>query len=258
MKLLPPLKYEHPQKGNPQKLTIMQHVFPKRSIERFCASHSTVQVFRRAASQTLMLKATDPVFCARRIWSQSVEHQMTYIERQFQEVASAVETGKLTSLSGFDSDAASLFYALWITRFRWKNRRIEDPVMPDTLGASLPLASSVAVNEILEANGYSYARPDGSVPARFITGMVLSLEMGRAYRALQGRHWGILRASGGHFIVPDNFGDASVIPISSSIILAMGEDDRSLTRSETKYFNWLALSSYDEFLFAKDFGKAAL
>lgn len=58
------MRYPKPQKGNPHKLTIDQHIFPKASISRFTGENGRVQVRRKSGEQDLWLT---PAIATRRI-----------------------------------------------------------------------------------------------------------------------------------------------------------------------------------------------
>ena len=67
------MKYEKTQKGNPHRLTVQQHCFPRRSIARFADSNGVVHVHIVRAGRTAFLTPEDSIFCARRTWDERAE-----------------------------------------------------------------------------------------------------------------------------------------------------------------------------------------
>lgn len=59
------MRYPKPQRGNPHKLTIDQHIFPKACIARFAGERGTVQVRRKDGEHDLWLTPGNSYFCAR-------------------------------------------------------------------------------------------------------------------------------------------------------------------------------------------------
>lgn len=56
------MRYPKPQKGNPHKLTIDQHIFPRACIARFSRENGTVQVRRKGGQQDLWLAPATRTF----------------------------------------------------------------------------------------------------------------------------------------------------------------------------------------------------
>src|SRR5207302_8582442 len=80
---------ERPQEGNPHRLTIRQHTFPRASIARFANSDGRVSV-RHIKSERFRVKPDHDLFCAMRVWDQRAEagfHEK--IEKPFQSLAEA-------------------------------------------------------------------------------------------------------------------------------------------------------------------------
>lgn len=80
------MHYPKPQKGNPHKLTINQHIFPKACISRFARENGTVQVRRKCGEQDQWVTPGNSYFCARRLWDQKAEAVfMKAIEDRYQD-----------------------------------------------------------------------------------------------------------------------------------------------------------------------------
>jgi hypothetical protein len=58
---------------NPNQLTVKQHVFPSRSIERFRNPNGRVSVYDILRRQIRLRAPNDILFCARRAWDQRAE-----------------------------------------------------------------------------------------------------------------------------------------------------------------------------------------
>jgi hypothetical protein len=79
---------DKPQKGNPHRLTVNQHVYPAWSIERFADTTGKVEVWLRRSDKTFRASPDNPLFCARRTWDQRAESgYMKAIEDEFQILA---------------------------------------------------------------------------------------------------------------------------------------------------------------------------
>lgn len=90
-----------PQKGNPHKLTMHQHIFPKQSIARFTNATGFVQTRRTHGihSEELSLKPKNPFFCAQRVWGQKTESiMMRDIEARYQKIADQIVANFIRSL----------------------------------------------------------------------------------------------------------------------------------------------------------------
>ena len=78
---------------NPQGLTQNQHIFPKRSIERFCDNRGFVQV--RSGDKQFPSTPKNDLFCANRLWNQQAENGFPkHVEDVFQAVADAIIEAK--------------------------------------------------------------------------------------------------------------------------------------------------------------------
>ena len=62
-------KFDPVSKGNPHELTIDQHIFPKKSIDRFYNQDGLLQV-KRGNKIFNTNSGNDGIFCAKRVWDQ--------------------------------------------------------------------------------------------------------------------------------------------------------------------------------------------
>lgn len=79
--------FEKPQKGNPHRITVNQHVFPRASIARFVNDNNCVSVFYIPTGKAFIVAPDNELFCAKRAWDQRAEEgYMQRIERDFQKL----------------------------------------------------------------------------------------------------------------------------------------------------------------------------
>jgi hypothetical protein len=71
--------------GNPNRLTLNQHIFPTQSIKRFTNESGRVSVHDLCVNNSFSAKPDNPIFCARRAWDERAETgYMKRIEDEFQ------------------------------------------------------------------------------------------------------------------------------------------------------------------------------
>jgi hypothetical protein len=244
------MRFPKPQKGNPHKLTIDQHIFPKTSIARFAGEHGTVQVRRKDGEHDLWLLPGNSYFCARRLWDQKAEVVlMKVIEDRYQGVASGIVAGDVTTLDAAMNAAVTDMYLLWALR----HERYLNPLPDVRMNMVAPEREmSLDTQEILEANGYVFTSPDNTIASRFMTGLRFIIEMGRERQRMAGKRWGIQRSTDAEFLVPDNFSAYSVLPLSPTIALMEGHDDQQLGFKQVADINGQAVHGSRRYYFARD------
>jgi hypothetical protein len=110
------MKHQPVQKGNPHQLVVRQHIFPKRSIERYCDKFSTVAILMLPDLKQLPVKPKNPVFCVERLWDEGTEKGCgKRIEDEFQAVVERVLKGTNPD-PVYDSQILTEFYFLWRIR----------------------------------------------------------------------------------------------------------------------------------------------
>jgi hypothetical protein len=211
--------FEKPQKGNPHRLRIKQHVWPKRSIERFVDAAGKVNLFDRARNKVRMAAADDDIFCAKRAWDQRAEIVTKSIEDEFQGLADEIIAANVTILDPKQKASVDAFYALW--RARAEHR---------TTGADLTSLKNVTGHkwtkdqeEDFEKHGVWFIREDGTMPDRFLRGFRIQREIDALLPELSSAQWGIMRAQAGHLIVPDHPGLSPIIPLTPTLCLCWGQ-----------------------------------
>lgn len=245
-----------PQKGNPHKLTIDQHIFPKDCIARFALEKGTVQVRRKCNKPDLWLTPGNSYFCARRLWDQKTESVfMKVIEDRYQDVAKNIVAGAVTTLDHAKNAAITDMYLLWTLR----HERYHNPLPDIRMNMVAPEREmSIDAQEILEANGYVFASPDNTIASRFTTGLRFPFEMDRERQRMAGKRWGILKAVDAEFLVPDNFSAYSILPLSPTTALVEGHSDQQIGFHQVAEINGRAVHGSRRYYFARDFTRCPI
>lgn len=246
--------FEKPQQGNPHQLTINQHIYPAKSIARFYNETKKINIYSFVANKAFITTASNDLFCAKRAWDQQAEvGYMKSIEDNFQMVCDLIITGILIKINDFEKDIINKFFALWNCRFHWNEQKIEDHKIVGALG----LARNYSKDELefFEKNGICGIRPDMTIPARHTnSGSILS-NINQILPDLEDSEWGILKAMGGEFLVPDRCTNGRYIPISPTICLLAHSGNDLIDIDEVGYINKKAIESSKYYFFAKDLSK---
>ncbi len=248
------MKYEKPQKKNPNELVIKQHIFPSKSIRRFVQNNGTVNVKLVKQNKVIKLPPDDKLFCAKRSWDQRAETgYMKEIEDKFQTLASKIVTNKIKNIGESENRTVSEFFALWELRFYKNLNPIDDTELKEILPGKSYTKNE---EEILEKSNMVFAKASArdkvSIPSRFMNSQ--SIQMGIYERIAQMGYlkWGIVSSHEGEFIVPDNFSNNAILPVSPNIILLWDSNNLVIRRSEVIKVNQLAISCSKTFYFAKE------
>src|SRR5208282_503747 len=116
------IAYEKPQRKNPHRLSINQHVFSALSIARFADSSGRVCVCDIARKNVRRAKPDDPIFVAKRAWDHRAESgYMKSTEDAFQALAVQITEGVVLQIDDANRRAVNDFYALWCVRSRHRH-----------------------------------------------------------------------------------------------------------------------------------------
>jgi hypothetical protein len=163
-------KPERTQPKNPNQLTLKQHVFPSRSIERFRNQNGRVSVYDIPRRQVRLRAPNDILFCARRAWDQRAEAgYMKQIGDRFQEIVRPIIDGQATTIAAEEKPAIDRLFALWYMRARYRELDAQEILLVGITGSELTKAQE----ENLEKNGYTFTRKGGKLPARQLNGLQL-------------------------------------------------------------------------------------
>ena len=159
-----------------------------------------VQLFDNIRSKSRLAKPDDQIFCAKRKWDQGSEAgYMSGIECRFQQLATEIIAGKVTSIGASEKQMVDAFLALW--RARADQKDAEDREIRSSLIAGPELSKTQEEN--LESNGYNFLRKDGQLPSRMFHGLVIRMRIRQWVHDLTDVQWDILEAEKGEFLVPD-------------------------------------------------------
>ncbi|MBC8028498.1 MAG: hypothetical protein H7Z16_00135 [Pyrinomonadaceae bacterium] len=239
------------QKGNPHRLTIRQHTFPRASIARFADGSGRVNVHRIKTNKSFLAAPESELFCAKRVWDQRAEDGSSRkIERPFQVLAQAIVDGTVSILGEHDKSIINAFFALCFVRAEWKSSHSPKTRIPGAIG--LKYETSRDLQEALEGRHVICFGPDFTIPSPSIAGIVMQSRMHQVEHELEDAMWGIMRAAKGEFVVADNFWYGRTLPISPLICLVSAVDSGTLTEEHVAWLNREAISNSQEYYFAKN------
>lgn len=244
------VRYEAPQRGNPHKLTIRQHLLPRKTIERFCGPDKRVHLQFIQTGKVARLLSDSELFCAMRAWDQKAEACLgKSIEDAFQAIAERLCVGTLDSLSHDMHRPVTEMYLLW----RHRCLRARNP-LPDleVVGLTGDPTLDKDRQERLEAGGVMFAKPDGTWPGRMAAGISLMrdidldwIEVGHAMR------WRVRRARDFEFLVPDAFIDQPVLPVAPTVCLVATDTEAMLDLPAVARLNRAAVEASSRHWFAR-------
>ena len=249
------MKFEKTQPGNPRQLTINQHCFPKKSVERFCNENGVVEVFLVRESKIVSLKPDHAIFCARRVWDQRAESLFMHgIENAYQTLVSKLEVdGWSRPLSIEENRIVSDMYSLWHVRCCWKEKYVDDQELVGILPARP--AFSQGDREALEKSNIATSIDRGEtavLPSRHIAGILVQNDWGRVRNVLRGYSWGVVESECEEFIVPDKCSIALCLPVTPTICFFGGQVDRRVvTKEELRHLNAALESGSEQYYFGR-------
>jgi hypothetical protein len=184
-------KIEKTRPRNPNRLTVNQHVFPSKSIERFTGKGKRVAVYDLHRNEVFRARPGNPVFLAFRAWDQRAESgYMKRIEDEFQNIVAPIVDGKAQTIAPEAKASIDRMYALWHTRSR--QREIESQEIQLNVAPGNDYTKEQEEN--LEKNGYMFVRKGGGIPARQLNGIELEMRANDLVLDLAGRvpRWGVI------------------------------------------------------------------
>jgi hypothetical protein len=238
------------QNGNPKGFTLDQHVFPASAIKRFGSGPELrVHVHKLDFNIRKHYVPGAELFCAFRAWDQATEHARSRItETSYEALADGVASGAVQHLTPEQNQIVSDFYGLWNARHLVRTRPIESLSVP---GASGETPLTWEARENLEANGYVFTQA-GTFPPHIAGAIqVMGIRL-RENRALTGCQWGIVRASSGEFLVPDNCVSLLAVPVAPTVCLVGNVLDLAADATEVAQVNGVLLQQAHAYYFARD------
>lgn len=226
-------KHEPTQPGNPQKLTINQHIHSKSCIKRFTNSAGLVGILERSkVKPSSPIGPAAAIFCAKRVWSEHLEHGvlLAKIEADFlTEVETCISAGTVTS-----HKAITEYLSMWQIRAQLNAEPPPDVVLRGISGSDLTRDQE----ELLEKRGYVFARTGGVVPGRNTSYMMALRQHDITMTSLGELSWGVIRAVGPtRFICPDRPDGQAYIPITPGLALVAGLQDEAAADATVRQWN---------------------
>jgi hypothetical protein len=151
-------------------------------------------------------------------------------------------------LSCEQDQIATEFYALWKARHFARTQAIGSLTVPEP--GPEPFLSWKA-RENLEKNKYLAAN-QGTIPSHMAGAIQVMASQLHMRRSMKGCHWGVVKASSGEFLVPDDCGGLGVIPVTPSICLGVNAPDGLIELAEVVRVNGLLRGLAHAYYFARD------
>jgi hypothetical protein len=236
---------------NPNNLTVNQHVFPSKSIERFTDQSGRVSVHEMDRAKIIRAKPDNVIFCARRAWDQRAESgYMKRIEDDFQKIVGPIVDGKAETLASDFKAAIDRMYALWYMRSRHTDLETQEIQLNGIGGSDLTKEQE----ENLEKDHYLFARKSGSIPARQLNGIELQYRIADygQWLAANVTRWGVISTQAGEFIVPD-VPSHGIIPLAPRLALVNAASDGMIVERNVAEINQAMRATSQQYFFARDF-----
>ena len=239
-----------PQKGNPHELTVKQHCFPRRSIERFVNDDGIVHVWLVEQGKSIPARPEDQLFCARWVWDQRAERGfMREVEDAYQELANGIEEGRIVRrLRIPENRIVTEMYSLWWLRSKWRGRPLPDEPLMDVI--ELEHECSKDERERLEKAGLSVIGPGPKLDGRHIASARIQLDFFSLREHLERLSWRILSTRDGEFVVPDT-AERPYLPVTPKLCLVPGEGYQIASASTVATLNALSVQESCSHFFAK-------
>jgi len=242
-------KPERTQPKNPNQLTVKQHVFPARSIDRFVNQDGRVSVYDMVRRKQRLARPDDVLFCARRAWDHRAEAgYMKHIEDEFQAVVRPIIDGQAASVAPEQKPTIDRMFALWYMRARYRELDSQEIQLKGITGSEL----SKAQEENLEKNGYLFTRKGGKMPTRQLNGLQLQRRIdGYTDDLATVTRWAVIRPQEGEFIVPD-VPMHTILPLTPTLALAASVPDGVITERNLAEINRSFRAASQAYFFARD------
>ncbi|MBS0420687.1 MAG: hypothetical protein JSR66_23460 [Proteobacteria bacterium] len=245
------MKYQKTQKGNPHALTVNQHVFPARSIGRFQNPDGRVTVRMQGSDDERLLPPDASLFCAMRVWDHGAEAGfMKDMEDKFQAVAEELIAGR-RSLALEQYDVVATFYALWLSRASFRDSPIPDRPIEGVEGLSRTY--TLDEREFLEKNAIGFIKPNLSISGRDLASFGILQSINYYRKQLRGKGWGVATSAKAEFIVPDQFSETAIVPVTPRISLVANWTDVQMSEQQVTKQNRLAFAEARKYTIARSF-----
>lgn len=252
------------QPGNPHQITRKQHIFPAKSIERFCVNNA-VDVWLTKQGKKIRVNQRNAIFTGNRIWDHATERGSSGVEAEFQEIADSCVDDKRDHLGKDECEIVSAFYGLLLSR----QEVLDNPLPPAVVYGVTGWDKSKYQDEMeyIESHGGHTICQVGNVATideRQINGITVFKKMDRFLLDNAGLEWVITHAPAGReFVVPDRFSSNvngvlkhyAAIPITPRIALitpAVFLCQRFLAPTQIQFINSIAKKFSRVYYFASN------
>ena len=248
------MNYEKPQKGNPHQLTVKQHCFPASCIKRFIGNDGKVQLFKLPQSETTLAKPDAQIFCAKRAWDQKAESIfMKNIEDNYKVIAEEIISNDNVKLGVNQNSIVTDMFALWNIRMHWMGQPVSNQVIEGAIDVAVKF--TIDEQEELEKHGITAIRPNLTIPGRSLTANSIQSNLIAVRDQLRGAQWGILKSTGGEFIVPDQTPNSRVLPLTPNLCLRLDSPSNEIGELELAKINACSIAGSKAYYFARDLSK---
>jgi hypothetical protein len=204
----------------------------------------------------LRVKPDAAFFCAMRVWDHGAESGfMKEIEDKFQAVADQVIAMR-QSLADDQHAIVTDFFALWSARAHAKANPIADRPIPGILGKQAQYTPDD--QEILEKNNIGYINEDLTLPGRMLASGVIRISIMTYKKQHHAQRWDIVQSPTSEFIVPDQFGEMAIVPVTPRLCLVAGCGDIQGSEQQVRDQNRIALAVAQEYIVARSFAACPL
>jgi len=226
-----------------------QHIFPNKSIERFCGSSGMVQVYRLNERKIFHAHPRNKMFCADRVWDQRSEKGYgKKIEDQYQSLAEQILKSPLKSIPAHGHKILSEFYSLWY--FRSNIRKYDELLKDNPKGVSANILTNAQKLDIELKHGI-YAEADGTIPIHFKRGQVMEMAIDGNVARNNWLKWYISESKDLEFIVSDNPTESVIVPLTPKFCFVCEIDKPCLSVYDVKNLNVQAILRSKTYYFAR-------
>jgi hypothetical protein len=181
---------------------------------------------------------------------------MKEIEDNFQSVANSIINESISKIGIIEKSIINDFFALWNIRSYRKHLPIPDHLIHGIAGVSRELSKDE--QEHLEKNHIGFIRPDQTMPGRLLCGINIQSNLEIARKHLHNAEWGIIRAKEGEFLVPDNYSNVRMVPLTPTACLFSRSKNTYISLQDVSKINQLSYRSGREFYFSRKLSNCPL
>ncbi|WP_155986094.1 hypothetical protein [Thioalkalivibrio sp. AKL7] len=181
---------------------------------------------------------------------------MKSIEDKFQALADSILNGNQKKIEPREKWIVTDMFILWNIRSHRHKHPIEDQYLNQ--GSAVCAELSKNDQEILESKHVGFIRPNLTMPGRNLAGLHIQRNMDMAREQMKDAQWGILTAKKGEFLIPDNFSNARIMPLTPKRCIFSQSDNEVIGLEAVREINRVALANDIQFCFARDMSKCPL